>query len=167
MKQIFSLSIIGISLLTAISCNSCHFSKGFSKDLSTTLSVKYNGFSIEKAYLTDENNQPLNDNTVHAGVPFKIIVNGIDGYQVENDKAYPGCEVSITNDSGRNILYAPDVFADQTGGFSLKIAADLAADYRIPVQAGLGKTFHVKARIFDKKNAKNEIVATADVVLQP
>lgn len=160
------ISLISPVISLLLGCNGCHFSKGFSKDLTTTLSVKYNGFTIGRFLLTDNNNRPLKDNKVQGDIPFRIVGNGIEGYTTQEGKVYPGCALTITDPAGKQILEIPDLFAGQPEGISPEDAANIAAIFTIPAQAGIGKKFHVQSRIFDKKNTENEIIATADVLLQ-
>lgn len=160
------ISLISPVISLLMGCNGCHFSKGFSKDLTTTLSVRYNGFTIGRFLLTDNNNRPLDDNRVRGDIPFRIVGNGIEGYTTEEGKVFPGCALTITDPTGKQILEIRDLFADNSEGISSKDAANIAAIFTIPAQAGVGKKFHVQSRIFDKKNPENEIIATANVLLQ-
>lgn len=165
-SKITWLSLIAAMTGLLVGCNGCHFSKGFSKDLTTTLSVRYNGFTIGRFLLTDNHNRPLDDNKVKGDVPFRIVGNGIEGYSEEEGKAYPGCALTVTDETGKQILNIRDLFAGHPEGLSPADAANIAAVFTIPSALGIGKTFHVQSRIFDKKNTANEIIATADVLLQ-
>lgn len=166
MRKFRYLLLISLMISLFMWCNGCHFSKGFSKDLTTTLSVSYKGFIVGTFLLTNNNNHPLDDNKVHGDIPFRIVGNGIEGYTAQEGRVYPGCALTVTNEAGKKILDVQDLFADYSDGLSPEDAANIAAVFTIPSQAGIGKKFHVQSRIFDKKNAENEILATADVLLQ-
>jgi hypothetical protein len=164
-KSIISHTIA--ACLAILFLTSCHFSVGTSKDLNTGLSVSYNGFKIENAYLVNSLNKPLNSNKIPLDSGFAILVRGVENYTLKNGKAYPGCELTIYDKIGKSLGTAPDLMADiAKNGLDPAGATTLSATLTLHEPFKRGEKYHITARFFDKENKKNEIKTNVDVVLQ-
>ena len=153
--------------MAIIFLTSCHFSVGTSKDLNTGLSVSYNGFAIEKASLVNSAGKPLKTNKIPLDTGFAIQVTGVENYTLKNGKAYPGCEFTIYDKTGKSLGTAPDLMADiAKNGLDPKGATTLYATLTLHQPFKRGETYHIAARFFDKENKKNEIKTDVNVVLQ-
>ncbi|ANH81965.1 hypothetical protein A8C56_14190 [Niabella ginsenosidivorans] len=149
-------------------CKGCSFSKGFSKDLNTKLSVTYNGFTAERFALVDANMQPLKDNRVQGNSSFSLVAYNIANYTLADNKAYPACEMTLNDDAGKTLLHAPDIFAEKApDGVSAENGkyVTVTATYTIPA-ALKGKTLHAIVRVTDRKNPGNVILMKDDVIVQ-
>lgn len=166
MKPSFKLAALVIIIIILSGCKGCSYSKGFSENLNTKLSAKYNGFTVEKFALVDAGLQPLTGNKVQSNSKFSIIAYNIGNYAVVNNKVYPACEVTLTDKSGKQILHVPDIFAEEAkDGVSTQNGklVTVTATYTIPAELK-GQQLHANVHITDKMNSKNEITITDDVV---
>ncbi len=166
MKKVILFNILGCAL-TVIIFAGCHFSAGVKKDLKTGLSVSYNGFEVNEVYLADKAGKPLPNNKVFMDSTFSIIAKGVDNYKLKDGKAYPGCELTIKDKNGKVLGGSPDVMEGiAKDGLIPKNATVLSAILTLHHPFVVGETYHVAARFFDKENAKNELKADIDILLQ-
>lgn len=64
-------------------------------------------------YLYDmEEGLVIRDNTVIEGSDFKVYFDGLSGFKIEDEKAFPGMEVSLKSAGGDQILYAENAISD-------------------------------------------------------
>lgn len=103
------------------------------------------------------------ENKVKLGTKATILVKGIKGYTLENDRAFVGCSVVVTDKQGNRVLESEDIFADNVEGSTSVQAEAVSIDitYGNPIKAN--QQYHVHARIFDKKNPDAEIVLDMNV----
>lgn len=162
-KLIFAIALSSIFLTT-----SCQFSKGFKQDLKTGLKVSYNGFAIEEAYLTlnEEETKKLTSNKIPLGSKVNIWASGVKNFKEENGRVFPGCEMILTNKNGKKLLNIPDLFSDKNDGVSKDEATALNAKLTTGKPMIAGDIYNLKTRFFDKKNTENEIVAEVDLAMQ-
>jgi len=163
MKKPFYLAgtITFILLLAA-----CQFSVGTKKDLKTGLSISYNGFTADDAYLINAAGKRMENNYVPLNTNFSIVVTGVGNYTLKNGKAYPGCEITVKDISGKIMGTLPDVMSNAAkNGFDPANAVTLTATVSMSPPFKIGETYHVIARFFDKQNPKNKLTAEVDVVL--
>lgn len=166
MKKLI-ISFVALCCVAIIFLTGCHFSVGTSKDLNTGLSVSYNGFKIDNAYLVNSADKPLNTNKIPLDSGFAIQVRGVENYTLKNGKAYPGCELTIYDKTGKSLGTAPDLMADiAKNGLDPNAATTLSATLTLHEPFKRGEKYHITARFFDKENKKNEIKTNVDVVLQ-
>lgn len=164
MKKITSFASFGIFILLL---SACQFSVGTKKDLKTGLSLSYNGFKADDAYLVDATGKRMENNKVPLNSNFSIVVTGVGNYTLKNGKAYPGCEITVKDKSGKVMGTLPDVMSEAAkNGLDPNGAVTLTATVSMSPPFKVGETYHVIARFFDKQNAKSKLTAEVDVVLQ-
>mgnify|MGYP003623429965 FL=1 len=95
-------------LLAAI-LTGCSFSKGVKTDLTTGLTYSYNGFGIKDAVVLC-NDSPVKGKTYPEGSILKIELHGVKNYTMEDEKAYPGCSILVTDEDGNVTLKNDDIF---------------------------------------------------------
>ncbi|MEO6979057.1 MAG: hypothetical protein ABI113_11785, partial [Mucilaginibacter sp.] len=92
---------------------------------------------------------------------------GVENYKLNGGKAYPGCELTLKDKSGKVAGSIPDLFADiSKNGLNPTGATTLTAMLTLQHPFVSGETYHITARFFDKEEPKNEIKVDVDVLLQ-
>lgn len=158
-------SILTVMLL-ALAFSSCQFSKGVKKDLSTGLTASYNGFSIDDIFLVNEQNEKLNSNTIELGAEVKVMVTGVENYQVKDGRVYPGCTLMLTDKNKAELLNIPDLFADLPEGKSKDEAGTLVATLTTGEPMAPGETYHLHVKFFDKLKPASHITADVELVVK-
>jgi hypothetical protein len=154
-----------ITWLAVLSLTACNFSAGTKKDLSTGLSYSYNGFTVGEAYFVGPDNKPLGSNEVAVNTTVAIVLQGIENYVLENDRAFPGLSMSVTDKDGNTVLGNSDLF-EGGDGYSAADASILRGTVTVGDPMVSGETYHVKMRVWDKKKPESEITAEIDIVVQ-
>lgn len=139
--------------------SSCNFSSGVKKDMNTGLTTAYKGFRIDDSYLVDEADNKINSNKIELGKTIYIVASGVSNYKVKDGKVYPGCQVILTDASGKELLNLADAFADMKDGFKPAEASRLSARLSTGAPMEKGNTYNLKARFFDKENQASQIVS--------
>lgn len=145
------------------SCSGCHFSKGFKDDLSTHLSMKYNGLSVSDVYLADDSGRRLTDNHVSYGHHYNIVATSVDGFALMDGKAYPGVELTIKDSQGNILLHAPDLIADQTKDGLTGSINQLYGSFTVGDPMKIGQHYKILVHFFDKKNPDNVIDVNEEI----
>jgi hypothetical protein len=152
-------------LLSSVIFAGCSFSKGTKKDLLTGLSFSYNGFIIQDVLLIDPANKRMTDNKVQINTRMAIVALGLNNYGLKDGKVFPGMMLLVTDQKGTQVLKADDLFAGDQGHPPAE-ASELRGDITIAKPMVAGQTYHVKARIWDKVKADNEVNIETDLVVQ-
>jgi len=84
-------------------------STGISKELDTGLTTKYSGLKPERTRIV-MNDEVLNHHDIPLGESFKIINEGVSGFEVRDGKVSVSCSLEITDAEGKVLLSAPDLF---------------------------------------------------------
>lgn len=155
------ISILSVVVLVV----ACNFSAGVNKDLVTGLYYSNNGFSLSGVYFVGPDNTPLKSNKVALGTTVAIVIEGIENYQLKEEKAYPGLSLNVTDEQGNVALNNDDLFADGAG-YSAADAAILRGTLTVGDPMVAGKTYHVKMVAWDKNNKENTITAEVDIVVE-
>ncbi|MEO6850328.1 MAG: hypothetical protein ABI166_06845 [Mucilaginibacter sp.] len=143
----------------------CNFSSGFKKDLTTGLSFNYNGFRVQNVLLLDATNKAMTSNKVQLNTKMAIAALGITNYGLKDGKVYPGMMLLITDSKGAKVLSSIDLF-EGTQGYPPANATELRGDITVATPMVAGQTYHLKARIWDKVQAGNELNAETDLIVQ-
>lgn len=130
--------------------------------MTTGLSTSYNGFAIESISVVDADNKSLSSNEVALDSKFSILFEGIENYELKNEKAFPGLSLQVTDAEGKDVISESDLLASYTDGVATADASVLSGSVTVGNPMVSGKTYHCKVRIFDKNKAKSEIVADMD-----
>jgi hypothetical protein len=143
-------------------------SAGVKKDLTTGLSISYNGFTVDDAYLSDGDGNKLGSNKITLGSKIMVVVTGVSNFKIKDGKAFPGCMVLLTDKAGNKVLSVDDVFARMAEGIDPEKAKELESVLTTGDPMKAGETYHLKTRFFDKQDTENksEIVAEVDLVMQ-
>jgi hypothetical protein len=151
-----------LKFIVVMMFTSCSFSAGVKKDLATGLSSSYNGFAIESISVVDADNKSLSSNEVTLDSKFSIVFEGIENYELKNEKAFPGLSLQVTDVEGKDVINESDLLASYTDGVSTTDASVLSGSVTVGNPIVSGKTYHCKVCIFDKNKAESEIVADMD-----
>ena len=89
-------------------------------DLATGLSTNYTGMVPAETKMI-MNNEVLNHADIPLGEKFTIVNSGVEGLTVKNNQVSVGCSLLISDKSGKQILFEPDLF--KTGGVFHKDSA--------------------------------------------
>jgi hypothetical protein len=154
-----------ISLILAVGLGLAACSTGANKDFSTGLSVSYDGFRIDKAYLVGPDNTAVSTNEVPLNSDVAIVVQGIENYELKDEKAFPGLALTVMDGQGKAVIDERDLFAD-SNGYSPADAAILRGTVTVGDPMRSGETYHVKMRVWDKNKPANEINAEVDIVVK-
>ena len=155
-----------LSIAALFVFNSCQFSKGVKKDLTTGLSASYNGLTLEDIYLMDEGGNRLSQNKIKLGSKVLMVVNGVDYFTVKDGKVYPGCQIVLTDKDKKELLNLPDAFASMTNGTSPSEAKTLQASLNTGQPMVSGETYHLLVRFYDKNDNEKTILSDVDLVMQ-
>lgn len=74
------------------------------------LAINNNELQYSNIYLWNENlKQPVVDKTVNADQLLILILNGVEGFELENGKAFPIFSLDITDANGNKIISSPNL----------------------------------------------------------
>jgi hypothetical protein len=151
------ISLFLILCITMIAC-----STGVNKDFRTGLSVSYDGFKIDQAYLVGSDNNAITTNEVPINSEVSIVVQGVENYALKDGKAFPGLSLNVMDSKGSAVLDEQDLF-DGTEGYPAADAAILRGTVTVGAPMKSGETYHVQMRIWDKNKTDNVINAEVDI----
>ena len=143
---------------------SCNFSVGTKKDFGTGLSYTYNGFAVDEVLLVGPDNVAMSNNEVPLNTQLGIVVQGLTNYQLQDDKAFPGIELRVTDKAGTAVLDEADLFANSEG-YSTADASVLRGTVTVGEPMKSGETYHLKMRVWDKTKPENELTAEVDIIV--
>lgn len=155
MKKLLSLILVTV---VATSC-----SVGTKKDLSTGLSVSYNGFVIGDAGLLDDEGQRKSNNQVVYGKKIAIVVDDIRNWEMKDGKVFPGLDLIVKDDKDVVVLEGRDILNQD--GYDPKDATTLTGTITAGNPMKAGETYHAEMKIWDKLQTKSEIKAKVDIVV--
>ena len=153
-----------LAACTFVLC-ACNFSVGTKKDFGTGLSYKYNGFAVDEVLLVGPDNTAMSSNEVALNSKVGIVVQGLTNYQLKEDKAYPGIQLSVTDKAGTAVIDEADLFANSEG-YSTDDASVLRGTVTVGDPMKAGETYHMKMRVWDKTKPENELTAEVDIVVK-
>jgi len=166
MKKTFILNVFAF-ILSVILLAGCQFSTEVKKDLKTGLTTSYNGFKVRDVFLSNFIAQRLPSNKIPLNSTFLIIATGVENYTLKNGRAYPGCEITIKDKTGKVMGHIDDAMADVKNGLMPETVTTLSARATLRQPPFVkGETYHVTVRFFDKQNSKNKINADIDIVVE-
>ena len=137
--------------ITLISC-----AVGVKKDLMTDLTVSNNGLSYEDVYLSSDGKR-LQDNKFAMGQVVYIQLEGVDGFSLKENMAYPGASILVTDKEGNVVLDLKDLFEQYSEtGVKSEDAALLSANINIGAPMLPEAEYKLVARFWDK-NSEGDI----------
>lgn len=151
-----TLSILSVITLVVASCN---FSVGTKTDLVTGLSSSWNGLSAETIYFVDQEDQSITNKQVSWSTECTFVFEGISNYTLKDGNAFPGMTLTVTDQSGAEIVAFDDMLASYTEGIAPTAASVLRATLTVGDPMNVDETYTVTARVFDKQNGDAEIVS--------
>ena len=152
-------------IFCAVMLWSCNFSVGTKKDFGTGLSYSYNGFAVDEVLLVGPDNDAMSNNEVPLNTKVGIVVQGLSNYQLQDDKAFPGIQLSVTDKAGVAVIDEADLFANSEG-YSTTDASVLRGTVTVGEPMTSGETYHLKMRVWDKSKPENELTADVDIVVK-
>jgi predicted small secreted protein len=159
------ITVLAITVVCFSIC-SCNFSKGVKKDLSTGLSISYNGFAVEDAYLADGDGNRISSNTITMGSKVSVMASGVNYFEEKNGKVFPGCSILLTDKNKKEVLNLADAFSGMTDGTTAAEARLLRASVNTGDPMVAGETYHLHIRFFDKNKKDNEIAGDVDLLMK-
>lgn len=143
----YKFLILGLLLF---SIYSCEYRRSVSKDFMSDLTTKGEGLSCEKVYLS-LGEQEISRNTFIYGEKFSLNFNNLEGFNKENDYAFPGMQLIVVDHAGDTVLQNKDVYATYTNGIKRSTLLILNANITVgkPIYSDSYYTLFVK--IWDKK----------------
>lgn len=144
--------------------SNCNYSKGVKKDLTTGLTVKYNGFTFDDIYLADPSENRLDHNSFDLGAALMIKATDVDGFKIVNGKVFPACQIIITDKNKKELLHLQDAFTDMENGTAPEKAKVLRATVNTGSPMIQGDIYHLYVKFYDKNNIENEIVTNIDLI---
>ena len=148
--------------LVAIIFSAC--SVGVNKDLTTGLSYSYNGLSVDKVSFVGPDNTIKGDNVVPVNSSVAILMEGLRGFVLKDEKASPGLMLQVKDSDGKAIIDESDLFGAQT--YSEADASVIRGSVTVGNPMKAGETYHVTMRVWDKNKEDNEITAEIDIVVR-
>jgi hypothetical protein len=166
MKKSFLLNVFAF-ILSVVVLAGCQPGTETKKDPKTGLSSSYSGFKVRDIFLGNMFAQRLSSNKIALNSNFLIIATGVENYTLKNGRAYPGCEITIKDKTGKVMAHIDDVMAEVSkNGLTPFNASTLSARAALSSPYVKGETYHVAVRFFDRQNEKNKITSDIDIVLQ-
>jgi hypothetical protein len=154
-----------ILILIALVVSSCNFSVGTKADLTSGLSSSWNGLDAETIYFVDQEDQSITNKQVTWNSECSFVFEGISNYTLKDGNAFPGITLTVTDQSGAEIVAFDDMLANYTEGVSATDASVLRASLTVGDPMKVGETYTVTARVFDKQNAEAEIVSKVTITV--
>lgn len=152
--------IYAFPLLLLTACGGGSFSKGVKKDSTTGLNSSYNGFAVDDIYLTDDKGNKLTSNQVTLGNALLLVASGVENYKLVNGKAYPGCNIILTDKNKKELLNLADAFASLNEGIPAAEATELKATLTTGTTMQAGETYQLYVHFYDKKKPTSVITST-------
>jgi hypothetical protein len=128
---------------------SCDFRQSVQKDLVTGLKTRGDGLSCDAVYLSADEEQ-ISRNTFIYGETFYINFSNIDGFNKENNNAFPGMFLYVTSEEGDTIMQTDDLYADYISGISLTPMV-LKAKLTVARPVLSDKRYTLSIKIWDKR----------------
>jgi len=149
---------IGIPLLFLL--GAC--SAGVQKDLTTGLTVGNKNLTYEKAYIKKDGVN-MDEPNVNVGAKLQLMMEGVSGFKEENNRAFPGCSILVTDKEGNVEMKYDDLFEQYNKeGVSPDDVAYLNSSLTIGDPLVAGKTYKWTSRFWDKKG-DGEITAAIEL----
>ena len=142
------MKVLVFPILLSIVLISC--AVGVKKDLMTDLTVSNNGLSYEDVYLSSDGKR-LQDNKFVMNQKIFIQLEGVDGFNLKENMAYPGASILVTDKSGNVVLDLKDLFEQYSEiGVKSEDAALLSASLNIGTPMVAGMEYTLVSRFWDK-----------------
>lgn len=156
MKSIISLIILGF---ITIACG------GSDKDSDTGMTVSNIGLKVGKASLINGQNQVSSSNIVSMGETVAIEVDEVENYTLEEGRAFPIVDVTVTDIEGTVVLEGRDVLAKEDG-YLPEDASVLRGTIKVGEPMKSGGTYHARMVVWDRLNDEGKIVVNVDLVVK-
>ena len=153
-----------LPILIVLGCFACNFSNQ-EKNPSTGLSIESDGLSYEKAYLVGPDNTPKNTNQVNLGSNTSIVIEGIENYEPEGGRVFPGLMLTVTDKEGITVINEADLLNNEKG-YQLSDAATVSGIIKVGEPMKSAQTYHVKMIVWDKNKPYNKLTAEIDLIVQ-
>ncbi len=140
-----ALKALGFALLL-ITFDSCQFAQSVEKDLATGMSTRGDGLSCEKVYLSDGENV-IKRNTFVYGEVYYVNFDGLEGFVMDGQGAFPSMQLIIVSNKGDTVLYVNDMYDEFVQGIE-NDPLDLYGEVTVadPIHSGGEYTLYVIIR---------------------
>lgn len=116
------------------------------------IELEVTGVKLKSAYLTDANNNPLQENETRINEKIYLIIEVDTGWVKEGKTSFIGASERITTSAGKIIVSADDIFKSyETTGMDAKDAEFISLSAVITSASSGLKDFTVHFRVWDKK----------------
>lgn len=120
------------------------------------------GFSFLNLYLVSEKKVVMK-NEFKSGETIYLYVTNLKGFNLKNNKVYPGWSITFTDSKGNVVIKNDDVFANQSEGFDLKNGDTFHMNVNTGNPIKSGETYTWKSILWDK-NGKAKL--TTETILK-
>lgn len=143
----------------------CDFNKSVSKDLMTGLSSKGDGLSCDEVYLT-VGDEKVTTKVLTYGDILHVNFSDISGFKMENDYAFPGLKLYVTDSKNKTVFSADDLYEEfsETGVNFTPLL--LTSDLTLATPFMPGNEYKLFVNIWDKKGT-GKFSAEYDFKLEP
>lgn len=136
---------------------------------SSTLSIQSNKIEYSNIYLWNETQKKVvNGKKINQADKYILFIEGLDGFDLIENNAFPATELEIKDKNGNYVLYEKNVFesASELGVDHIALK-DNQATVEISFSKGIiSNPCHFKATITDLKNSKKNVQINADMVIE-
>jgi len=135
------------------------------KDSPKNVETKAVTLQFQEVYLTENNKRLQADSfpKVRYGTKLKMYITDFKGYNLKKGKAFLGCAVEITDESGKQIQKQEDILKTyETLGITPEDAKNLMTSMVVSTPLEVGKKYFWTARLWDKIGA-GEIMAKTQI----
>jgi len=161
-KKEFMKKLIFI-LFATILFNACNV--GYNKDFMTGLEVSYKGLSSEEIFLT-ANGRKLSTNEVGLNTDLVCFFQGVRGYQLNDNLAYIGASMILTDSDGNELLNEADLFSYYDDeGLTPEDLSSLSLSLTTGSPMEVGEEYNLQMKIWDKKGT-GEINASVSLKIK-
>lgn len=136
---------------------------------SSFLSIKSKEIEYSNIYLWNETQgRVVNDKTINQSDEYILIIEGLDGFDLIENNAFPATEIEIKDKKGEYILYVENVFESSSllGVDHVGMKENQATVKITFTQGAINNPCHFKATIKDLKNPKKKVLIEADLVIE-
>lgn len=131
--------------------------------LDETIKWDKNGLDFSEIYLmSEERNSAITDGKIYFNEKVRLDLQGLEGYSTQNDNAYLGMKIVVTDNEGRTVLENPDLFKNQVLSAS-QIKQGISAFLEMS-KGQISNPLTLKIEIWDK-NSDAQLSAETEITV--
>jgi hypothetical protein len=128
-------------------------------DNDTELETGVQGFTVEKIYIVDGDEEKISKSEVALNTKFSIVYEGVRNYTLKDGKAFPGLSIQVMDNDQKTVISEADLLASYADGLSEKDASVLRATVIVGDPMKPGK-YICSIQVVDKNNTDSGIGST-------